>query len=80
MQVLLSTAPDVSGATHWGQLTFQLQPSINAMPGDRLQCTMDMVRQEKNNRLLHVRMRVKTEGPSEYGQEGRVRELTYKID
>lgn len=50
------------------------------MPGDRLRCTMEMVRQEKNNRLLHVRMRVKAEGPSEYGQEGRVRELAYKID
>lgn len=80
LQVILSTAPDVSGATHWGQLTFQLNPPINALPGDKLRCSMDIVRQEKNNRLLHVRMIVRQVGESEYAQSASVRELAYKID
>lgn len=80
MQVVLSTAPDASGATHWGQLTFQLHPPISAAPGDRLRCDMDMVRQEKNNRLLHVKLKIKLEGDSEYAQNATVRECAYKID
>jgi type I protein arginine methyltransferase len=81
VQVVLTTAPDVSGATHWGQLTFQLHPPINAEPGDRLRCSMEMVRQEKNNRLLHVKMNTKLEGQSEYvHQPDAVREMAFKID
>ena len=78
--MVLSTAPDASGATHWGQLTFQLHPPISAAPGDRLRCDLEMVRQQKNNRLLHVKMKVKLEGDSEYAQNASVREVAYKID
>ena len=80
MQVVLSTAPDASGATHWGQLTFQVHPPINAAPGDVLKCSMEMVRQAKNERLWHFRMVLKLEGTSEYAQENVVRQCTYKVD
>jgi hypothetical protein len=61
-------------------MTFQLHPPINALPGDRLNCTMEMVRQAQNNRLLHVKLTIKLEGDSEYAQEAHVREIAYKID
>jgi hypothetical protein len=56
VQVVLTTAPDVAGGTHWGQLTFQLHPAIHAEPGDTLHCKFEMVRQSQNSRLLNVRM------------------------
>ena len=31
--VLLSTAPDPTGATHWGQQTFALHPPVECMRG-----------------------------------------------
>ena len=31
--VLLSTAPDPTGATHWGQQSFVLHPAVACAPG-----------------------------------------------
>ena len=35
-QVLLTTAPDATGATHWGQQMFFLDPSISCAPSDTI--------------------------------------------
>lgn len=78
--MVLSTAPDAAGASHWGQLVFQLHPPISAAPGDRLKCDFEMVRQQKNNRLLHVKMIIRLDGNSEYALNSRVREVAFKID
>lgn len=34
-EVLLSTAPDPTGSTHWGQQSLMLHPSITCAPGGR---------------------------------------------
>jgi len=34
--ILLSTAPDPTGSTHWGQQSFVLHPPIACMPGETL--------------------------------------------
>lgn len=78
--MLLSTAPDAAGGSHWGQLTFQLHPPVSAAPGDRLKCDFEMVRQQKNNRLLHVKMTVRLDGDSEYALNSTVQEVAFKID
>jgi type I protein arginine methyltransferase len=78
--VILSTAPDASGATHWGQLTFQLHPPVHAEPGDVLKCAFEMVRQAQNNRLLHVRLTLHVEGDSEAAQASHPQKYVYKID
>lgn len=56
LQVVLTTQPDETGGTHWGQMTFQLHPPLQAEPGDMLQCKFDMARQPHNNRLLYVNL------------------------
>lgn len=35
-QVLLTTAPDATGATHWGQQMFFLDPSVSCAASDTL--------------------------------------------
>lgn len=62
-QVILNTAPDVTGATHWGQLTFQLHPPIDAYPGDSLLGEIEMVRQAQNPRLYNVSLKLTHESP-----------------
>ena len=34
--VLLTTAPDPTGATHWGQQSFVLHPAVACAPGKRI--------------------------------------------
>jgi protein arginine N-methyltransferase 1 len=36
--ILLSTAPDPTGSTHWGQQSFVLHPPIACMAGDTPHC------------------------------------------
>ena len=55
VQVLLSTAPDPTGATHWGQQTFSLHPAIDCAPGDAIEGTITVVRKKENHRLMEVR-------------------------
>jgi protein arginine N-methyltransferase 1 len=66
--ITLSTAPDPTGATHWGQQCFFLNPAIECAANDRLRCTIDVVRKKDNHRLLNVMLQVKTEGNSTYGE------------
>ncbi len=54
--VVLDTAPDEQGATHWGQQVFYLHPPQPASPGDVLSGTFEMVRKAENHRLLTVHM------------------------
>jgi protein arginine N-methyltransferase 1 len=53
--VQLSTAPDPTGATHWGQQTFSLHPAVDCAPGDALQGSIKIVRKKENHRLMEVR-------------------------
>ena len=54
VQVLLSTAPDPTGATHWGQQTFSLHPAVDCAPGDALAGRITVVRKKENHRLMEV--------------------------
>lgn len=38
--VTLSTAPDPTGATHWGQQSFYIVPPLECAPGDKLKATI----------------------------------------
>jgi len=49
----LSTAPDM-GYTHWGQQVFHLVEGLELNPGDALEGTVSMGRQEGNARLYEV--------------------------
>ena len=53
-QVLLSTAPDPTGATHWGQQTFTLNPVLEAAAGDAVVGNITVVRKKENHRLMEV--------------------------
>ena len=53
-QVLLSTAPDPTGATHWGQQTFTLNPALEATAGDAVVGEITVVRKKENHRLMEV--------------------------
>jgi protein arginine N-methyltransferase 1 len=52
--VVLSTAPDPYGATHWGQQCFWLYPGAVVSDGDSLQGEMHMQRNKENHRLMDV--------------------------
>ena len=54
-QVSLSTAPDPTGATHWGQQTFCLHPPIDCAPGDAVEGSIRVTRKKENHRLMQVR-------------------------
>lgn len=63
--VTLCTAPDETGATHWGQQVFQVYPNIPCVPGDEIECEFQMVRRKDNHRLLEINMRYKMESLGE---------------
>ena len=54
-QVSLSTAPDPTGATHWGQQTFCLHPPIDCAPGDAVEGSIRITRKKENHRLMQAR-------------------------
>ena len=54
-QVSLSTAPDPTGATHWGQQTFCLHPPIDCAPGDAVEGSIRVTRKKENHRLMQAR-------------------------
>lgn len=80
-EVWLSTAPDATGATHWGQMTFQVSPPIEAAAGDKISCTLEMHRRQENQRLMSIAMTAKLtgglQGPTD---EHKARDFIYKID
>lgn len=73
--ITLSTAPDATGATHWGQQVFQVHPSIRCEAGDRIECSFEMSRRKENHRLLQIDMSHKllraTPGPAGVGYRSR---------
>lgn len=54
--VTLSTAPDPTGATHWGQQSFLLHPAVECMAGDKIECEFEMSRRKENHRLLEIKV------------------------
>jgi len=53
-EVVLSTAPDEQGATHWGQQAFWLHPSTGVSSGDKFKGSLHMLRSKENHRLMNV--------------------------
>jgi len=58
----LSTAPDETGATHWGQQLFQVHPTVYGGVGSEIRCAFEMRRRKDNQRLLEIDMRYAVEG------------------
>lgn len=50
----LTTAPATGTSTHWGQQAFGFYPPLQAKRGDLIDCTMRILRQERNHRLLKL--------------------------
>lgn len=72
MPVTLSTAPDPTGATHWGQQSFFLHPGVECRAGDKVECKFEMRRQRENHRLMEVTVEHRTVGPTAGEQAQRV--------
>ncbi|GFR40027.1 hypothetical protein Agub_g562 [Astrephomene gubernaculifera] len=70
-EVRLTTGPDPTGATHWGQQTFPLHPAIDCAPGDQLRVVLEVSRRADNQRLLHVKAAVSVEGSSIYAEQSK---------
>ncbi|KAL4445413.1 hypothetical protein ABPG77_011238 [Micractinium sp. CCAP 211/92] len=68
-EVTLTTAPDPTGATHWGQQSFFLHPPIECAEGDVLACDIEVVRRKDNQRLMDVAIRHRLEGPRGTGKD-----------
>ena len=54
--VLLTTAPDANGATHWGQQAFYIHPGIDASEGTVLKGRLELKRKQENQRLYDLRL------------------------
>ncbi|KAK2080046.1 hypothetical protein QBZ16_002442 [Prototheca wickerhamii] len=52
--VVLSTAPDPTGATHWGQQVFPLLPPLDCQEGAVIEGSFAMSRRASNHRLMDV--------------------------
>merc|ERR1719498_192727 len=63
-EVLLTTAPDATGATHWGQQTFFLHPALECAAGDSIRLVMKISRKKDNHRLMSVDMKYRLQGTS----------------
>ncbi|KAI8474745.1 MAG: S-adenosyl-L-methionine-dependent methyltransferase [Monoraphidium minutum] len=73
--VSLSTAPDPTGATHWGQQSFYVVPAVECGAGDILKASIKVDRRKDNHRLLAVEMSVAVDG-----QQGSSRDLRWNIE
>lgn len=80
IEVWLTTAPDPTGATHWGQQIFYMNPPVDCAPGDKLHCKIGVYRREDNHRLLKVKLSVKVEGASIFAENGATREFSWNIE
>jgi protein arginine N-methyltransferase 1 len=78
--VKLSTAPDATGSTHWGQQVFLIHPPVDCSPNDSLTVNLHISRRTDNHRLLQVALDVKVEGKSMYAAEGSTRMLKWNVD
>ncbi|KAK9820088.1 hypothetical protein WJX72_006017 [[Myrmecia] bisecta] len=77
--VQLSTAPDPTGATHWGQQSFSLWPPVQCAPGDSIVGQISVTRKKNNHRLMEVEVshQVMTQGS---GQKAALRLNKYHIE
>ncbi|CAK0783778.1 hypothetical protein CVIRNUC_006978 [Coccomyxa viridis] len=78
--VSLSTAPDPTGATHWGQQTFCLHPPIDCAPGDAVEGSIRITRKKENHRLMQVIIDHKVTGSSLIAQASPQRTSLYHIE
>ncbi|PNH12877.1 putative protein arginine N-methyltransferase 4.2 [Tetrabaena socialis] len=80
-EIRLSTGPDPTGATHWGQQSFPLQPPIDCAPGDRLHISLEVSRRTDNQRLLLVKAGITVEGNSIYAEQSKTpRQFRWNIE
>jgi len=79
-EVLLSTAPDATGATHWGQQIFFLHPAIACAPNDTVACDITIQRKKDNHRLMKVTIEHIVEGRSSYAADARPRTSLFSIE
>jgi len=68
--VVLTTAPDEAGATHWGQQVFPLSPAVRGGAGDALTGTITIARRPDNHRLMAVDFEWTLEGGSTLARAG----------
>ena len=80
VEILLSTAPDPTGATHWGQQSFTVWPAVECAPGDRIECQIDVSRRKDNHRLMDVQLKHQVKGPSALAQNAPARVSNYRIE
>jgi protein arginine N-methyltransferase 1 len=78
--VLLSTAPDATGSTHWGQQTFFLSPPIDAAGGDALRLAIEINRKKENHRLMGVSLKYKLQGSSRAASVAKEVSKTFHIE
>ncbi|KAK9805341.1 hypothetical protein WJX73_003869 [Symbiochloris irregularis] len=78
--VLLSTAPDPTGCTHWGQQTFPLHPTVECTRGDQVVGDITVVRRKDNHRLMEVHIRHTVEGASLVALQSPQRDSHYHIE
>lgn len=81
-EVVLTTAPDATGATHWGQQCFHLFPRISAAAGDVIKGSIRLDRKKENHRLMQINMSWTVEGESEFAKlhEGNTRSAKWHIE
>ncbi|KAL3156498.1 hypothetical protein ABBQ38_000798 [Trebouxia sp. C0009 RCD-2024] len=79
-EILLSTAPDPTGATHWGQQSFTVWPAVDCAPGDKIDCTISVSRRKDNHRLMDVQLKHHVKGPSALAQHASARVSNYRIE
>jgi len=78
--VILTTMPDQTGATHWGQQTFVMYPTLECAPGDTIKGDIVVTRRNDNQRLLKVEADVVVEGNSAFARNSKPRKFIYNID
>ena len=80
IELLLSTAPDPTGATHWGQQSFSVWPAIDCAPGDHIDCSISIARRKDNHRLMDVQLKYDVTGPNAVVRNAPARTSHYRIE
>lgn len=57
--IVLSTAPEANSCTHWGQLSFYLQPPMDCDRNSSVNCDIAITRRTDNHRLMNVKFELK---------------------
>eukprot|EP01024_Parvocaulis_polyphysoides_P037993 TRINITY_DN339_c1_g1_i4.p1 TRINITY_DN339_c1_g1~~TRINITY_DN339_c1_g1_i4.p1 ORF type:complete len:384 (-),score=76.81 TRINITY_DN339_c1_g1_i4:606-1718(-) len=77
--VTLTTAPDATGCTHWGQLTFPAYPSVKMNAEGKVACNMSVTRRKENQRLLRVEITTTVKFDTD-GSKDISRKFLYNVD